>query len=443
MKRRDFLRTSAGYTAVALMPGIFSVCVPQNKEKKFSFKPYVDNKSLAPIMKITPDDGYYLHTYYDVCPWSPSQKYFAVTKVPFQHELPVYGDTADICVIDMEKETIEKVYSTKSWGFQTAANVNWGGTDRYLYLNDSINGETVCVRVDIQTKEVKAFVGPMYHVAPDDSCVISFPQELWSATQLGLGTPPEDYSKIKTLPPGAADDEGIWRTDLKTNTKKLLVTLADAAAVVPEEPPRPDYTYYFWHSKFNRQGTRVCQVLRCIFPDFEHESTQRNPLTISFNADGSNINFCLPDFRPIWGNGGGHPNWLPNGDYIVRVLKFEDGKRYFATFKYDGSDFKQLCKNVKAGGHPTIEEREKYLITDSNPQNEKGKFTQLHLVDLVADEEEIICELPSINWKERHDDNVFRVDGHPVWSRDYKKVCIQAAPEGARQLFVVDLSNKI
>jgi len=230
----------------------------------------------------------------------------------------------------------------------------------------------------------------------------------------------------------------------KTNAyKKAIVTLADAASVVPEEPPRDDYTYYFWHSKFNKQGTRVCQVLRCIFPDFEHESTQRNPLTISFDADGSNINFCLPDFRPIWGNSGGHPNWLPNGDYIVRVLKFPDGNRYFATFKYDGSDFKQLCKNVKAGGHPTIEEREKYLITDSNPQKENGKFTQLHLVDLIADEEEIICELPSINWAERHDDNVYRVDGHPVWSRDYKQVCIQAAPEGARQLFVVDLSNKI
>ena len=33
----------------------------------------------------------------------------------------------------------------------------------------------------------------------------------------------------------------------------------------------------------------------------------------------------------------------------------------------------------------------------------------------------------------------FRLDGHPVWSRDYKKVSLQAAPLGKRQLFIVDL----
>lgn len=443
MQRRDFIKTSAGFAAIAVMPSIWKIAIPEPKEKKFSFKQVKLNNALAPILKVTPDDGLYLHTYYDVCPWSPSQKFMVATKIPFQDRLPVFGDLCEICVIDMQKETIKTVYKTKSWGFQTASNVNWGGTDRYLYCNDVIGGETVGVRIDLETNEVKAFVGPMYHVAPDDSCIVSFPQDLWSATQLGLGTPPEDYSKIKKLPQGAATDEGIWRTDLKTNTKKLIVTLADAAAVVPEMPPRSDYTYYFWHSKFNKQGTRICQVLRCIYNDFNGNSNDRNPLTISFNSDGSNIKFCLPDFRPVFGNGGGHPNWLPNGDYIVRVLKFDDDKNYFVTFKYDGTDFKKLCTKVKGGGHPTIEGREKFLVTDSHPRENNGKFVKLHLVDINADQEMIVCTIPTIHWEEKFTDNVFRLDGHPTWSRDYKQVCLQAAPDGARQLFVIDLSKLI
>lgn len=38
-------------------------------------------------------------------------------------------------------------------------------------------------------------------------------------------------------------------------------------------------------------------------------------------------------------------------------------------------------------------------------------------------------------------DTVFRLDGHPVWSRDYKKVSLQAAPNGKRQLFLVELAH--
>ncbi len=441
MKRREFFRTSAGLLALSIAPGVWAFERPVYPKKKFKISRYEVKNSLAPILKLTPDDGFYLHTYYDVTPWSPSQRYFVVTKIPFQDRLPVFGDTAEICVIDLQEETIETVYKTKSWGFQTASNVNWGATDRHLYLNDSINGKTVCVRVDRESKDVKAFVGPMYHVAPDESCVISFPQEYWAVTQLGLGTPPKDYDNLPSLPPGAAKNEGIWRTDLKANTKKLLVSLADAAAVVPEKPPRDDYTYYFWHSKFNPQGTRVLQVLRCIFPGFDGKSEDRNPLTITFNSDGSNIKFSLPDFRPVWGNGGGHPHWEPNGEYITRILKMPDKKNYFVEFRYDGADFKQLCTKVKGTGHPSTEPSGKYIVTDSKSGKGKEQVCSLHLVDIPADEEAIVCSLPTIDWKEKYTDSVFRVDGHPSWDRDYKQVAFQAAPGGIRQVFAIDLSH--
>jgi len=36
-----------------------------------------------------------------------------------------------------------------------------------------------------------------------------------------------------------------------------------------------------------------------------------------------------------------------------------------------------------------------------------------------------------------------RLDGHPVWSRDYRQCCLQVAPEGNRQLIIADLSKVI
>jgi hypothetical protein len=52
-----------------------------------------------------------------------------------------------------------------------------------------------------------------------------------------------------------------------------------------------------------------------------------------------------------------------------------------------------------------------------------------------------VCEVPTIDPKKLGRDSVFRLDGHPCWSPDYKKVSFQAAPENNRQLLVADLSG--
>ena len=53
------------------------------------------------------------------------------------------------------------------------------------------------------------------------------------------------------MSPGMSKTEGIWKTNLKTNRKSLLVSIADVAAHVPEPPPVAGGTFYFWHSKAN------------------------------------------------------------------------------------------------------------------------------------------------------------------------------------------------
>ena len=64
----------------------------------------------------------------------------------------------------------------------------------------------------------------------------------------------------------------------------------------------------------------------------------------------------------------------------------------------------------------------------------------LRLIDLTAQHERRVCDMPTID-KNKLTNLVFRLDGHPVWSRDYKKVSLQAAPLGKRQLFIVDLKT--
>jgi hypothetical protein len=416
------------------MPGVWSCGRPSSGKRKFAFSPYETGESLAPLTQVTPADGFYVHTYYDVCPFSPSQRYLAATRLPYQDHNAVFGDAADVCVIDLQEQTIETVYTTKSWGFQTGANVNWGATDRHLYTNDVIDGTAVCVRIDLDSGETKAFAGPIYHIAPDESCVISFPLELLDITQVGYGVPSKDPRNPRSLPPGAAKDEGLWRTDLRTNEKELLVSLADLASNIPKPPPKEGGTFYLWHSRFSPRGTRIQQILRCVFPD---GAGGENTTVFTFNPDGSDIRFLPTD--PVWGLGGGHPNWHADGEHLIRNIPVA-GKLRFCQWRYDGTDFKVLSEKLPGGGHPRIEPDGRYIVTDTFPQRGGRQMVTLRFIDLKADAEEKLCTMPTIS-RDAAVDAVLRLDGHPGWSRDFKKVIFQAAPEGNRQLFIADLSK--
>jgi len=95
----------------------------------------------------------------------------------------------------------------------------------------------VCARIDLDRGETRLFSGPAYNVAPDDSCAIGFPLELMDATQLGYRRSVEGSVASAGPARGASKTQGLWRTDLRSNRKTLLVSLEQLALRVPE-PPR-------------------------------------------------------------------------------------------------------------------------------------------------------------------------------------------------------------
>jgi hypothetical protein len=437
MKRRNFLVTSAGLMASHLSGGALAVENRFSKKKSFRFKPYRGSKTLAPIVKVTPDDGFYVHTYYDVCPFSPTQRYLAATRLPFQKRIATLGDTAEVCVIDLHEQTIQHVYTTKSWGFQTGSMAQWGATDRHLYTNDVVQGKAVCVQIDLESGETTAYSGPMYHIAPDESSVIGFPLELLDITQRGYGVPAKNPAQPAKLPPGASKVEGLWKTDLKTKQTKLLVSLADIAAKVPEPPPVEGGTYYLWHSKFNRQGTRIMQVFRCLMPK---EWGGENTMVFSFKPDGSDIRYA-PGI-PIWGAKGGHPNWHPDGEHFIRVLRVDGKTPRLCKFRYDAADFTVMSEKILGGGHPSFEGRGRYIVTDDF-HGSRPQMVSIQMIDMQDEKVATVCSLPTLPRGGELEYQPHRLDGHPVWSRDYRQVCFQAAPDGKRQLYIADVSKLI
>ncbi len=433
--RRELL----GGAGAAFISGRIRAEAQSRTKKPFDFRPYRTGKTLCPIARITPDDGFYIHTFYDVCPWSPSQRYVACLRMPRQDRPPEWQDRADVCVIDLKDRTIQTVYSTSAFGMQTGAQVQWGATDRFLYFNDKTErakGQATGIRLDWQSGQAEELDGPVYSLASDESAAISFNLDLINHTQAGYGCAVAPDHRLK-LSSRAATDQGLWYTDLATNRTRLLLSLAQIYEAIPDKDAHKGLDFYLFHSKFNPQGTRIMQVVRMRDPKTAIPSYVY-PILITFARDGSDIRIAIPWQK--WKLGGNHPNWLPDGERILMNLKIDNVMRLCMT-RYDGSDFHLVSKTILGSGHPSFEKTIRYIFTDAytgEPMALANGEVPLRLIDTRADRETTVANMYTLG---KQDQSILRLDPHPAWSRDGKQLCFNGAPDGRRQIFIADIGK--
>ncbi|MFA5650668.1 MAG: hypothetical protein WC914_05960 [Proteiniphilum sp.] len=457
MNRRNFLsRTTAGVAAILVAPGLWRISSPEPKEKSFSFMPYRKGETLVPVWQITPDDGYYIHSFYDICPWSPDSRFLLVNKLPYQEKKPRRGDEAEICVIDISRQTIRTIYRTKVWSFQVGANAQWDSiSNKYVYTNDIINGLAVCVRIDIITNEIVAYTGPKYDISPDGKLAAGPNLDYINITQYGYSLPDPESEIPNQYRKDQMDSEGLWITNLETNSTRLLASYNEIYrhAVESDKQFYKEGTYYGFHTKFNPRGNRIMFVFRCLF-----EGKGRNASLFTLRPDGSEITQCLP--REKWnqkaelGGSGNHPNWHPDGEHIIMntVPTWLGYKNMmFSIFKHDGSNFRVLTGKFLGSGHPSIDSSGRYIISDAYVKQSwvvKNNEIPLRFIDLKEEREHTLCTVSNNvgnegNMYSDEGGSQFKLDPHPAWSRDYKKVCFNGAPDGKRQVFVADIKSLV
>lgn len=461
INRRQFISlTSAGLATAMLPGGVWSVETGGLFQKKsYDFRPYREGQNMVPVTCVTPDDGFYLHTFYDVCPWSPDSRYMVVIRFPYQQRKPEWNSIADICLIDVEQQTIQTIYRTSAWSFQLGASAQWDDINSHLvYCNDIIDGKPACVRIDIKTQEARAFSGSVYSVSRDGSYIISPNLMTMNVHQYGYAVPDLPHGKPGRFKPEDMPNEGLWRTDLKTNETSLMVAFPEFAAKAADPDFYSDGVFYLFHSKINLQNDKIMQVVRYHKGD---DTNSRNPSLFTMDTDGSNLTQCLT--REQWNHKGensgvgNHPNWHPDGRRIVMNCVprwIGDSELRICQFKYDGSDFEVLVKNQIGGGHPTVHPGGRYAVTDAYT---KETYTvgadfeiPLRLFDLVTGEEHTLLKMPTdvggggkpeTELDRQTGGSQHKLDPHPAWNRDYTKMCLNGAPEMRRQVFVADLKE--
>lgn len=413
------------------------------------FPAYTAFAPRVPVHCVTPQGGGYVHRYYDSSPISPSGRYIALTRLPFEDHLPSPGDVAEIVVVDLKSGETRTVADTRGWDVQLGAHLQWGADDHTLLYNDLDTRDWVPfgVRLDPASGVSHRLGGTVYSVSPDGRWTVSPCLRRIAVTQRGYGVVvPRRYIPESI---GAAPDDGIWLTDLDTGDTRLLVSIERIVAEV--EPAlgavrgrRGDW--YGFHVKWNPQGTRIMFVLRWLprsWMPWKRKKRYGTKQVITLDADGSNARVAVTAER--WARGGHHPNWCPDGEHVLMNLNTQGDGLRFARLTRDGADCETLVPEIRGSGHPSLRRDGRYLLTDAyvtEPMAFADGTAPIRLVDLRTAADTTLVRIRTRPEAERRT-GALRVDPHPAWDRDFTRIAFNACPAGTRQVFVADLRQAL
>ncbi len=378
---------------------------------------------------LTPDHSGYLHTYYDVCPWSPSGRCLACLRLPFEDRHPEPEAVAVLTVLDLVAGTGTEVAETTAWGYQTAAKQQWGAGDGHLYLYVRRDGRPVGARLELPGGRLTTFDGPVWHVAPDERYALSPCLIRANLTQPGYGVsvaPGEQFQNTVV----AASDDGFYRVDLTTGACRLWLPLAAMLPVLPDRDSLRDHVLYGFHVKISPTGEWVMLVVRALRPEGGYR-----PMLLVCRPDGEGLRVLVSSDRWLHPRKGGHPGWTSDGLVLVN-LGTPAGLRFHLIDPATGL-IEPLPIDVEGGGHPTVTPAGRHLVTDAYELEGDHQVGRVRWIDLDRGQERVLWRVPRPAYGADPLTASRRVDLHPVLNRDGSKLLVCAAPRGRRRLYVL------
>ncbi len=395
------------------------------------------SQSLPKNVKMV-SSGKVIHRFFDTSPISPSGKYLALFRFPYEDHSPVAGDAGEVILVNLKTGKEIVVAEPRGWEMQLGANVQWGATDRELFFNDvdTVTWEAFAVCLDPLNGKKRRMEGTVFMVSPDGKQLASYNLVKSTYAQVGYGVviPREKNSRNS----GLTVNDGISLTEVATGKSEQIVSIKQiydqASPSIKIQDPE-NYEYYCFQVKWNLQGTRLLATIQWT----PKEGGDRKRAIVTMLPDGSDIKTAITPEQ--WAKGGHHINWATDGEYLSMNLNV-DGKPglEIITVKYDGTDMKTIY--APGSGHPSFNPKGlPFIITDTyagEMPTETGT-SPIRLINVESQTEKLVAGavLPPI------DDFEFRIDAHPAWDRSGRYVVINGSFNGTRSVFVADLKKML
>ena len=277
-------------------------------------------------------------------------------------------------------------------------------------------GKYCSVILDVETGEERVLPMPVYTVSTDGKTALSLDFSRLHNLRLGYG-----YAALPEVTKGIAlpKTTAVWKMDIETGEVVDLLKYIDFANFHPRhEMQEVGSIHKVNHLMLSPNGKRFIVLYRWFCG---HRKYTR---LVTCNVDGTDM-YVLNDDDMV-----SHCYWKNDEEIIAFENKHGSGPGYY-LMKDKTREYKHLWKELCVDGHPSYSPDGKLVVTDNYPDR-----TRIASVRIMRDNQiEVVARV----FAPFRYDNDTRCDLHPRWSRDGTKICFDAAFEGHRGLYVVDI----
>ena len=367
-------------------------------------------------------------------PWSADGRYLLALQVGFQDRLPGPADPAEICLIDTrDGYAIRVVDRTRGWNPQQGTMFYWNPehpeTQFFFNDRDPRTGKVFTVLFDITANAGKG--GRLREYRFDDTPVAN-----GGVAQNGGYFTAINYARMARLRPvtgyadawdwttnaGAPADDGIFRVDVGTGDKTLIVSFAQLKEALRGTVENLDARHFFInHTLNNRNNDLIYFFCRA---DFEQQvNGPRVNAVFSVRPDGSGLTRHETFI-------GGHPEWA----WGPRIIGSLDGRQVV----YDTAQ-RTIVESL--GGRDVFPNPEGDVSLSPDGSwfvngHREGEYHHYTFLDMRTRR---VVKSPPVflsTWNR----GPLRLDPAPAWNRTSDAIVVPGiAADGTRQMFLLEL----
>jgi len=421
LNRRELMRMAA-IGSVGASGLVSSVLGGPTESKIENRKTKLQN--LPPVRAITRGPKFHWFSYYDKLQFDPTGRYVLGMEVDFEHRSPKADDVIKIGMVDLKNgDRWIELGQSSAWCWQQGCMLQWrpGSKDEIIF-NDRQDVRFVCHIVNIHSGKKRTLPYPIYTVNPDGRTAVA-----------------PDFRRVQDMRPGygyaglpdphkntaAPKNSGIFRIDLDTGDRELIISLAEIARFgqIPGNPK--DAKHYFNHLLFNTDGSRFILLHRWRATGLRSFGTRM----LTAKSDGTHIHIVDPHGKTS------HFIWRDPGHILAWAWHPSHGNAFYLY--EDGTDSVDIVGKgiMTRNGHCTYLPGNKWILNDAYPDKERKQNVYLYNVESGKTVPLGHFYLPPEYKGE------WRCDTHPRFSPDGRSVVIDSPHEGrGRQMYLIDIS---
>jgi hypothetical protein len=363
--------------------------------------------------------------YYDKHCWNASDRYLVALEADFMERAPEADDRAVIGLIDTANgNQWTPLTETSAWNWQQSCMLNWlrSQPEDTIIYNQRIGDRFVSIIQNIHTGATRTLPRPIYALSPNGKFAITgnFSRLHWKRPGYGYAGVPDPNQEV--LSP---DNDGLYWMDLETGNNKLIITIDQMRHFQPRAD-MDNNEHWFNHFLVSPDNKRFSFLHR-----WRRGTNSWNTRLVTANPDGTEIHVLADDDHVS------HYDWFTDNQVVAWATHHKLGTHYLLYT--DQSDKIEIVGNdvFSVDGHCSYSPDRKWMMTDTYPDKEDNRTLMLfHLASETRIDIGKYFAPPALQ-------GPIRCDLHPRWSRSGKKVCIDSAHEGHRQVYVIDVSEVI